>query len=240
MARSLAYNGMEKSAVMKTRITVLTLLIALTACAGFANSANLNFSTSQNRVLQLTLASFTGQVTATGSVLIDWKTMMELNNKYFIVERSNDGLIFQQLGQVASQQNDSTTAFQLNYIYSDKSPLPGTSYYRLEMVDKDGNSTFTNIIQVYNEQLQGIKVYPTVVENNSMFVETDKSIRNAKMEVYDLSGKKINDLEWQELSGRQNFSLAGNYSRLAPGSYIVRLTSNGENLLHQLIIVQSR
>jgi Secretion system C-terminal sorting domain len=217
--------GMNKTYFMKTRIIILLAFISLFGQTGYS---------------QLTLAGFSGQLLSTGTVSLNWQTMMEVNNKYFIVERSSDGIEFQALGQVVTQQNDSTHAFELDYNFTDKSPLPGTSYYRLEMIAKDGNSTFTNVIQVYNQQLQGIKVYPTIVENNSLFVETDKSIKNARMEVYDLSGKMISESAWQELSGRQNFSLVNNVSRLSSGTYVVRLTANGENLIHQLIIVQSR
>ena len=187
-----------------------------------------------------TIAGFSGQILSNGTVMLDWETMMEANNQYFLVERSGDGVSFQTQAKVATQQTDSTHAYELIYSYNDLSPIPGISYYRLEMVDKYGFSSFTKIVRVQNEDIQGIKIFPTVVENNNIFVQTDKSIRNAKMEVYDLSGKKISETVWQELSGRQNFALVNNPGRMATGAYVVRLTANGDNLLHQLIILQSK
>jgi hypothetical protein len=166
--------------------------------------------------------------------------MMEAYNQYFQIERSGDGISYQSLAQVATQQTDSTHDYELNYSYTDKSPLPGTSYYRLEMVDKYGFSSYSKIITVQNQDVQGVRIFPTVVQNNSLFVETDKSIRNAKMEVYDLSGKKISETVWQELSGRQNFTVSNGTGRISTGAYVVRLTANGENLVHQLILLQSK
>jgi hypothetical protein len=191
-------------------------------------------------VLSVNLAAFSGQVQPGGTVLLDWSTMMEANNKYFIVQRSGDGINFIDLGEVKTLQNDSTHDFELNYNFEDEAPLPGTSYYRLALVDKIGKSSFTKIVQINNTSLLGIKIYPTMLESNNLFVETAQDIRNARIELFDLSGNRISEMNWQVLSGRQNFNFGAGSSRIARGAYVIRITSNGVNVFHQMIIVQSR
>jgi hypothetical protein len=223
-------SGMKNSVILIARAFTFTLVIALNCRAGFAQSS----------VLSVNLAAFSGQVQPGGTVLLNWQTMMESYNRYFIIQRSGDGVLYQDLGKVKTQQTDSSHEFALVYKYVDPAPLPGISYYRLALVDKTGASSFTKIVEVNNNSMQGIRIYPTLVESNNLFVETDKDIRNARMELFDLSGNKITETNWQVLNGRQNFSFGASGGRLARGAYVVRLTSNGTNLLSQMIIVQSR
>jgi hypothetical protein len=199
---------------------------------------NLQFSMSTFVVPPITMASFTGALQQNGSLVLDWSTIMEEDNNYFAVERSADGVNFQQVVQVPTKQTDTTTTYALNYSYIDPAPLPGTSFYRLEIVDKYGLSSYSKVLQVTTTEIKGIKVYPTVVSNSNLFVETDKPITNARLELFDLSGKKINETDWASLSGRQSCSVTGN-QRVVTGTYVVLLTAGGTNLLHQLIIVQS-
>jgi hypothetical protein len=199
---------------------------------------SLNFTMSTFVVPPITMASFTSQLQQNGSLLLDWSTIMEEDNNYFAVERSADGVNFQQVVEVPTKQTDTTTTYALQYSYTDPSPLPGTSFYRLQIVDKYGLTNYSKVLQVTTAQIQGIKVYPTVVTSSSLFVETEKPIANARLELFDLTGKKINETDWASLSGRQSCSITGN-QRVVTGTYVVLLTAGGTNLLHQLIIVQS-
>ncbi|MEJ0080114.1 MAG: T9SS type A sorting domain-containing protein [Puia sp.] len=86
--------------------------------------------------------------------------------------------------------------------------------------------------------ITGTKIYPTVVQSNTLFVESDKNLRDAKMEFFDLSGNKISETNWSSLNGRQavHVSKAGN---LPTGTYVARLTANGQNVKSQLVIIQN-
>jgi len=58
------------------------------------------------------------------------------------------------------------------------------------------------------------------------------------MEFFDLSGNKISETNWSSLNGRQvvQVSKAG---KLATGTYVARMTANGQNVKSQLVIVQN-
>jgi hypothetical protein len=76
---------------------------------------------------------------------LDWSTALEVNSKEFVVERSANGRDFTAIGKVASVGN---TANQHTYTLTDQKPLTGANFYRLRMVDVDGQSTVSRIIKV--------------------------------------------------------------------------------------------
>ena len=169
---------------------------------------------------------------------LTWATMMESGIDYFEIQRSGDGTNFIDIDQIDSKMTISTNDFQLNYQYEDAHPLPGTSFYRIQVVGKDGSIIQTPVVQIINSAVTGTRIYPTVVQSNSLYVESDKNLREVKMEFFDLSGNKISETDWSSLNGRQlvYVSKAGS---LPTGTYVARLTANGQSIKSQLVIVQN-
>ena len=71
-----------------------------------------------------------------------------------------------------------------------------------------------------------------------VFVETDKNLYKAKIEFFDLSGKKISETSWETLNDRQ-IAQVSKSGTLPTGTYVARLTSKGQNVKNQLVIIQS-
>jgi len=231
---------------MKTSITILLALVLVSKTGyarSFAPQANQTTYSSKRTgggpVLSITLSQFEAQTISPYTTHIIWKTMMEMKVDYFNVQRSADGTNFQTIGQLDSKMTDSTSAYELNYDYTDASTLPGTSYYRLQIVDRNGFSNYSAVIHISNNQATGIKIFPTIVNNTNLFVETDKPIRNARLEFFDLSGKKIGETSWETLNGKQSLQPVTNMRAMATGTYLARLSAHGEILVNQLLIFQT-
>jgi hypothetical protein len=186
----------------------------------------------------LTLTNFKGTFTDQNQVELNWVTMMESDVDHFEIQRSGDGLNFQDIDSVQSQMKISTQEYQLVYNYIDKHPFPGTSYYRVKVVGKNGTINQTPVVQINNNTVEGTRIYPTLVQNNMVFVESDKNLRTVKMEFFDISGNKISETNWETLNGRQNVQVSKS-GKLPTGTYIARLTANGQNVKNQLVIVQN-
>jgi len=77
------------------------------------------------------------------SVSINWITESETDNDYFVILRSQNGIDFQEIGKVNGVGNSALT---VSYQFSDERPLIGTSYYKLQQVDFDGESSFSQIL----------------------------------------------------------------------------------------------
>src|ERR1700751_1021249 len=92
--------------------------------------------------LPVELVSFTADC-SNGHELLNWSTASETNNDYFLVERSDDGNTFYEIGRAAGHGTSSQTN---NYTFTDPQPLSGTVYYRLEQIDYNGKTEELPII----------------------------------------------------------------------------------------------
>lgn len=79
-------------------------------------------------------------------VNLEWSTASELNNDYFVIEKSENGLNWYPIQKVDGAGNSST---QIDYHSWDDKPLIGTNYYRLKQVDFDQHFSYSNIEVVY-------------------------------------------------------------------------------------------
>jgi len=84
-----------------------------------------------------------------GVVNISWETASELNNDYFEVQRSIDGIQWQSIATLNGSGNSSSSVF---YREQDSSPLRGLSYYRLKQVDFNGTFSFSETISISTPQ----------------------------------------------------------------------------------------
>ncbi|HYK55273.1 MAG TPA: LamG domain-containing protein, partial [Flavisolibacter sp.] len=92
-------------------------------------------------VLPLKWDSFTAQSQG-NNVLLKWRTSSELNTKNFVVQRSIDGRLWSDIGQVAAAGSSYTIK---EYSYTDVHPVEGINFYRILQTDIDGRSSYSNI-----------------------------------------------------------------------------------------------
>jgi hypothetical protein len=220
---------------MKTIFLSFTLIIAGTL--SFACCVPADDQTTNGAVLAMTLKNFKG-VFNDQQVDLTWATMMESGVDHYQIQRSSDGVNFLDIDQIKSKMTINTNDFQLNYQYADAHPLSGISFYRVRVIGKDGSSNQTPVIQINNIVISGTRIYPTIVQNNILFIESDKNLRDVKMEFFDLSGNKISETNWSSLNGRQNVQVSKS-GNLATGTYVARFSANGQNVKSQLLIVKN-
>jgi hypothetical protein len=183
-------------------------------------------------LLPITLISWTGATPAAGQEQLQWKCTDAVNFDHFEIERSMDGESF-----ISIHTTPAIDGGDASYHYTDQYSYAGTAYYRLAMVDKDGNTAYSNILTLSQKDGSGARVYPTVVENGSIYVETPSSSYQTRLELFDMSGRKLT--ETSVTSGRQQVSLSGaGHGSLTAGAYLIRITANNLVLAKQIIIVK--
>lgn len=113
------------------------------------------------------------------SVQLKWMTSSEQNSLRFDVWHSSDGSSFAKIGQVAASQNSNTVR---NYTLMHTAPTSGMNYYKLQMIDIDGNSRFSEIRQVSTAKTTfSISPNPatkTLIVNNPFGVNTELTIKH--------------------------------------------------------------
>ena len=123
--------------------------------------------------------------------LLNWETALELNNDYFEVQHSTDGVRFQPIGEVLGA---GTTEQTTQYRFLDAAPAAGTNYYRLRQVDFDGTETLTEVVTVeYAGRRPELAAFPnpTAGELTVQFgAETDA---DARIQVVSAAGRLLLD-----------------------------------------------
>ena len=167
--------------------------------------------------LPIDLLSFEA-VANNSSVNLFWSTSSEINNSYFIVERSKDGYYWGDILEVEGAGNSSTI---LEYEDIDYEPLQGTSYYRLRQVDFDGEFTYSQIeaVNFKNDNQNAIIAYPNPAKDIITFVGNIDSYM-----IYNVIGQNV-QLEVNFLS-KENSLLKLDVSRLSSGVYVLKTKDN--------------
>jgi len=147
-----------------------------------------------------------------------WATATETQNAYFAVERSADGVHFDEITQVPGAGNSAVTK---NYAYTDHSPLNGPNYYRLRQVDFDGAYSFSPVRRVVFGEANGVRLQP-VPATETLQVLLDKTTEeDINWSVFDQSGRLV--LDGQAAEETQQFDV--DVQNLPQGIYMLRLTS---------------
>lgn len=125
--------------------------------------------------LPIELTSFEASATPSNYVQLDWVTASEVNNDYFVIERSKEGDDFEIIDTISGAGNSSES---ISYTYIDKSPYNGTSYYRLKQVDFDGESEIFDPISIKMSTIEEdyqLTLYPNPSIGNKVTLSTSNS-----------------------------------------------------------------
>lgn len=175
--------------------------------------------------LPVTLVSFNATANdALQEVETEWTTSLEINNHYFAIERSEDGMSFTEIGRVTGAGNHTGN---LHYQFTDQQPIAGLAYYRLKQVDLDGQYEYSGIVPVTLGNNSNFSVYPNPAED-----VLNIAIANPGPEIvcsiFDVSGKKVFEKTFQpnRLSKTESISLPAKQI-LAAGIYMLHITTHG-------------
>lgn len=148
---------------------------------------------------------------------IRWK-VQEANVQDYHVERSADGRVFTAVATIVSQ-GDGEHA----YSYNESTALTGKVYYRIRQNDKDGRSSYSQIMILNSQQGGTVTVYPNPTGGMVNLNITDRSLLNTVARLFSSDGREL-----QQISIRQTVTpiSLNNYGK---GTYFLKL-SNGETL----------
>ena len=153
----------------------------------------------------------------TNSILLNWNTSIEVNTSHFIIQHGIDGKSFTNIGSVNAIGNGANS-----YVFTDKTPISGTNYYRLQSVDKNGAISYSKVITVqFANSNNRFTVYPNPVKN----VLTISGEHITRVQVLDNMGRVVNT---QSLHDAKNPLIT--VDRLTSGVYHLRIqTTDGSS-----------
>lgn len=142
----------------------------------------------EQTALPLVLIDFIAKKVEKDHAQLVWTTNQEVNTAYFDIERSTDGLHFEKIETVKAAGQSTEKRI---YSFTDKGPLSNLTYYRLRMVDADGNFTFSNIQSLNFDKTVDVLIYPNPVGAGKMLAVQTNLSEPFDFTITDVSGKTI-------------------------------------------------
>lgn len=139
---------------------------------GSANGNGLGVFTN---TLPVELLSFDATINQ-NQVDLTWATASEKNNDFFTIERTVDGIDFEEIGKVAGQGNSS---IKNEYAFTDTRPKNGVSYYRLKQTDYNGEFEYFEVKSVSIQKddfVSSAYPNPAILNRTTVFVPKTSSI----------------------------------------------------------------
>ena len=181
--------------------------------------------------LPVKLNSFNGFV-KNNDVELNWTTALELNNDYFIVEKSVDNVHFEAIGKIKGKGNSNIVS---NYNLTDFDAIKtsannGILFYRLNQFDFDGQNAKSDVIivKISKDGNNQLEAFPNPFENNITLMINSNSTSNATINIIDIQGKIVHRAALQLLPGFNNYTI-NNLAELPNGTYIIQVNNN-ENI----------
>jgi len=161
-------------------------------------------------------------------VRVYWETATELNNDYFELHRSYDGINFIPLAKIQGSGTTSQTQ-RYEYIDSDMN-LSKYVYYRLKQVDFDGKYEWHGIVLLKKQSYfeKDIRIYPNPVKGSHLYINTNLPVE--RIEILSLDGKRMRVFTDP---GTSLLSMDG----LKTGSYLINIITKEERVMRRIQVI---
>lgn len=140
-------------------------------------------------------------------VLIAWSTATERNNSHFTIQRSQDGAIFKDLGEVKGKGSTNTAS---HYNFTDEGAPGGMLYYRIKQTDFNGSSRYSPIVVVNHAGKFSFEINKLFPSPANDFITVDLSSdekADASVTVLDAHAKPVANFTRQLGLGDNVFTL---------------------------------
>ncbi len=181
-------------------------------------------------LLPVELVTFSGSLQNDGTVKLHWVTSNEINNDFFRVQRSDDGITWQNIGTVDGAGNSTTL---LTYSFTDPSIRHGQAqlYYRLEQVDFNGATKLSNVvvISLNNPNNREFLIYPNPTKDKFHILGIKP--RSEYLTMYNSLGVKVSHL--LTLETLDDHHTLVDVSRLPSGTYVLVTATHTHRIVKQ-------
>jgi hypothetical protein len=191
----------------------------VTGFSGFFVHTGLN-------ALPLHLLQFSGTVSG-NSNLLQWTTAAEQNTDHFDVERSADGTNFTTVAKVTAS---GSTVKDVTYKYSDDvtKNLQPQYYYRLKMVDKNNQFTYSATVLLKRNNLSFlVKALQNPFHQQLQVNITSPKKQNGVITLTAMNGSRLSQKTVNLPEGTTVIDIPG-VNKLSAGTYVLTLVTDSE------------
>ncbi len=221
------FNGGNGSEIIGTGAMAISGSVTTTGTGvvfGSAIDCTVNCSSSAASPLPIELIDFSGTCLTNG-VQLKWSTATELNNDYFLIEKSLNGIDWKLPAKIGGS---GTSNSMHTYIYTDNSINSNELiYYRLSQVDFDGKKTVFKMIDVNcnNNSVPDQMIFypnPASTELNIHF-DVNEPSANSIIRLVNNMGQTIMETKVDLYKGVNSFVFPVDFE---PGTYTILFSSD--------------
>jgi hypothetical protein len=197
--------------------------------------------------LPIVLASFTAREIRGQGVRLDWRTLSEINNYGFFVQRRLQNTTAWTDVNMQIIPGHGTTNEPHDYTYTDRTVTPGSWQYRLRQLDFDGTehfsepitvTTVTSVKEVAPIEFALKQNYPNPFNPETSIKFSVEQTGRATLEIFNLLGQKVATLFDDVVEAGFYETVRFNATNLASGIYFYRLQSGQKSDLKKLMLIR--
>lgn len=159
-------------------------------------------------------------------VRLNWEAANEQDTRIYEIEKSLTGSNFSHFTNVTSRQQ-----VQSDYVEYDPNPALGWNYYRLKIIDKQGNFTYSPIRPVeFKKGKEELKIFPVPATDVLNIQLPSSYVNNVTLQLFTIDARIISTLK------PTNSNVQLNVTPLPAGTYVIRMIkTNGDTESHTFI-----
>ncbi len=194
---------------------------------GGVNSFSAWTASSTANALPITLAYFKASYLKERTTEISWKTISQVDNARFEVEKSIDGVNF---NTIKTLDGAGTTNQAKDYSILDED-FTQSAYYRLRQVDNNGKFAFSQVEFVKYEGNLKIEIYPNPTTDRINIRLYENSEQN-EVQITDAQGKTLINTQGNIKQIEENIN--AQLANWAKGIYFIKIRTQNKTYLQKL------
>lgn len=184
--------------------------------------------------LDVKLLSFNVKAYNNKTALLSWTTTSEDGFEGFEVERSADGAHWTTAGNINAKGQNRTSVN--DYVFTDMNPFRGKTYYRLKLLDANGQTQYSEIRSAaFKNFVEEFRIAPNPTREQTTITIQANSGFMATLTISDFMGRAVYRENVRINAGSNVIPVSG-LGKLNNGLYVVQLISEEINISGKLMI----
>jgi len=170
--------------------------------------------------LKVSMISFNGKIIDHYSKL-SWTAIEEEDNVTYKVEKSSDGEHFELAGTISGNGGGNT--INNSYEWFDPTIMNGKRWYRILMIDREGNKKYSNVIEL--SEVQASFMLGSVINPFNRELKFDLSTPEdiyIKVQLVDMTGNIVKERNYLVYKGQNTLTLPAT-GDLVTGTYVLNI-----------------
>ena len=178
----------------------------------------------------LKLLNFTGHEVSNQN-LLQWTVISDTETSLYAIEKSNDGITFEQITTVPSRMFNNESKYE----FFDKDPGIGIKYYRIKIIGFNNNFEYSKTIALSHENdlNDGVNVYPIPSKGKVYIQLLSKITGQLRFEIVNSIGQKVSEGYRAVTNGNNNVEI--DLSTLVPAAYIPNIYIDGIKIQRKIL-----